>query len=103
MSPRNEVINAWLSTMPVDGEWSAATAFRARLELPCLGARRSATSPTPFSSAIDLIASMRDTRPAEVATTNFPHLRWAMPRSAQYAYRARAPRVHRRAFNEPGA
>jgi hypothetical protein len=89
--------------MPVDGECNAATALSAGSIARAAAPSIRCTSLTPFACACACSASSAGSSLSSTATTSLPQRRWAMPRSAQYAYSAWRPSTHSRAFSEPGA
>ena len=92
----------WLSTIPVDGEISAATqassGSSARAALAPIGSR----SPTPFLSAVSLMAASLGSWLSCVATRSLPQRAWPTLFSAQNLYSSSLPRTHRVARRLPG-
>jgi hypothetical protein len=102
-SPSNWCISTWLSTMPVDGEYSAAVHSSSGSIARAKSRDIQRRSSTPFSSERARIVSSTGCWPADVATISLPQRRYGTPRSSQYAYRRCFPSTHSRAFNEPCA
>ena len=92
-------MNEWLSMIPVSGECSAATQFRAgsmaRAAAPSIMVKPS----TPLIAPCLRIASTLATSVSSVATISLPHLRCGTPCEAQNSYSMRRPRTQCRARN----
>ena len=99
-SPSRLSMKAWLSTMPVTVECSAATACNAgssaRAEAPSIICRPS----TPLARALRTNCSRAGSWSSCVATSSLPQRRWATPRDSQYGTSMRRPSTHSRVFSQ---
>ena len=89
------------SARPVDGTCRAATHRTCASSSPASPGDSSATV-TPLALARSATPSSRTLSDSSVATTNFPHRSWAIPRSVQNSAILSQPSTANRAFSEPG-
>jgi hypothetical protein len=84
-SPCRASMKAWLSTMPVEGECSAAVQCSAGSIASASSRESSRRSPTPFAAARARMPSSRPASSSVVATISLPQLLCGTPRSRQKA------------------
>ena len=78
-------MSAWLSTMPLDGDSSAACARTAGSRRAVPAADRRRRSATPLAAAVAASASSASLCAGLQATTSLPRRACGTPRAAQYA------------------